>query len=780
MSRLGSRIMYPAVAFMRRFSVSHKMLWMGLAVFLPLVALLANLVRAELADLAYVDREIEGTDVVIQLQVVASLVQSHRGLTNRVLSGDDGAQPRRAAIAAQLNEAIAELDNTIAELSGFDMQDVWQPVRQQISTLAAGQHDPDRVRAFAQHSAQVAAVRSLLLLTGERSGLLLDPEADTYFMMDLLLDRTLPWTESVGVARGLGAGMLARGAVTAQERADVLTLPGAIERSLDDARSRTAAMARAGAAIPASFEQAAQASEAYVRRIADLFTNVEMQASPAEYFDAGTATIAAVSAFRDDVGRALQQALVQRKKDHSLALALQLGLTLSGVAMLLYLSAGFALGVIGALRALNKGVNEVANGNLAHSFAIQGRDEFADMGRVVERMADNLSAMVAEIRSSAVMVSGTGQNLAQGSEALAQRTEEQAGSLQQFVVTVGQLSQQVADSSTKIQGMDQLTGDLRTRAEEGGKAMNDTVQSLQSLQASSSRVSEIVSVIDGIAFQTNILALNAAVEAARAGEAGRGFAVVATEVRQLAQRSGEAAKEIRSLIARSQEQVQGTAARVQGTSEVLTSLIDGVREVSTSLRAISEASASQSKGLVEMAGSVGNLDEITRQNAGMVEQSSLSSQDLVGRAKDLAGAVGSIRLRQGSADEALALVDRAMALIRAQGLATARSSLQSAREGFVDRDLYVWVINTNGQYVVHGAKPDFEGHRVHELPGIDGDRFVREIFAASDGDWVDYDIINPASGQVMPKTSVVRRLDDELVVGCGIYKRKKVAAEQPA
>jgi len=457
---------------------------------------------------------------------------------------------------------------------------------------------------------------------------------------------------------------------------------------------------------------------------------------------------------------------------------MQTGIALGCVGLLAYLALAFYVSFVGALRQLSLGVAAVADGNLAHRFDVSGGDEMADIGKLVERMADRLSVMVAEIRSSAVRVSGTGEQLAQGSAALAQRTEEQAGSLRQFVATVGQMSSAVANNAAEVNQLDGVTAKLHGEAEQGGRTMAETIAALGALEDSSRRVSEIVSVIDGIAFQTNILALNAAVEAARAGESGRGFAVVAAEVRTLAQRSGAAAGEIRGLIGQSRDQVESTVTRVQRTGDTLQAVVAGVRGVSERLRGIAQASGEQSQGLREMSAAVGNLDEITRQNASMVEVSEHSSRSLVGRAEALAKAVGSIRLRQGSADEARALVLRAVKLIASRGRQGADAELHGAAGGFVDRDLYVFIIDREGRYTLQAANRAMEGRRIHELPGIDGDRFNQDAWAAAatGGGWVEYQIINAVSGKVQPKASWMQQLDRDTVIGCGFYRQVEGAA----
>jgi len=440
--------------------------------------------------------------------------------------------------------------------------------------------------------------------------------------------------------------------------------------------------------------------------------------------------------------------------------------------LMLYLALAFYTTFIRALHTLQQGVMAMKNGDMSLRVDIPGRDEIAHVGRTMEAMSMGLSAMVAEIRSNAVRVGLSGSQVAASGSALAQRTDAQAASLQQALATVSHLSEAVAHNASAAQELNQLTEHLRQQAEAGGQAMTDTVGQMGAMESSSRRVAEIIGVIDGIAFQTNILALNAAVEAARAGEAGRGFAVVATEVRQLAQRSAAAAAEIRQLISQSTEQVGQSVQRIQGVSQTLESVVDGVRNVSARLGRITEASVAQSAGLEQVSRTVAGLEDITRQNAEMVVESSTASSELVSRATALGDAVSAFRLRQGSADEAHALVQKAMQVVKQRGLDAASALFCQPHGGFVDRDLYIFIVDRHGRYHTHGAKPAMNGHGVHEVPGIDADRFVREVWAAADGShWVEYDIVNPETGAVQPKASYVERINDKLLLGCGIYRQ---------
>jgi Methyl-accepting chemotaxis protein (MCP) signalling domain/Single Cache domain 2 len=253
-------------------------------------------------------------------------------------------------------------------------------------------------------------------------------------------------------------------------------------------------------------------------------------------------------------------------------------------------------------------------------------------------------------------------------------------------------------------------------------------------------------------------------------------------VRSLAKRSSEAAGEIRKLIGESTEQVSASVARIENVSATLDAVVSGVQDVSARLRGIATASAEQSQGLREMSQNVGNLDEITRQNAAMVEESSAASHELVERAQMLSSAVGSIRLRQGSADEARTMVERAVALIGREGWEAACRRMRDRDEGFIDRDLYVFAVDRSGTYRLHSAKPASEGKRVHDIPGIDGDRFVADAWSRTERGpgWIEYEILNLETGAVAPKASYMHRIDDRLVVGCGVYRTVGQAAPQPA
>ena len=218
------------------------------------------------------------------------------------------------------------------------------------------------------------------------------------------------------------------------------------------------------------------------------------------------------------------------------------------IAVLIYFMLAFNFSFLGDLRVVMTFLKETAKGNLRYKAHIQGQDELSEMSVSMDAMVNNISVMVASVRSNAALVSNAGDALVIGNSALSDRTEQQAANLEETSASVQELSSTVADNANSAQAANQTAQGVRESAEQGARDMTQAIASVEAIEASTKRMDEIVGVIDGLAFQTNILALNAAVEAARAGESGRGFAVVATEVRSLAQRSAASAKEIRQLI----------------------------------------------------------------------------------------------------------------------------------------------------------------------------------------------------------------------------------------
>ena len=286
----------------------------------------------------------------------------------------------------------------------------------------------------------------------------------------------------------------------------------------------------------------------------------------------------------------------------------------------------------------------VASGDLRAQARAQGRDEAAALILALNQMNSSLAGIVAQVRDSSESIATGSREIATGSMDLSQRTEEQASNLQQTAASMEQLSSTVKNNADSAAQANELARQAAAAAGEGGSVVAQVVGTMQGIAAASQRMADIIATIDGIAFQTNILALNAAVEAARAGEQGRGFAVVAGEVRALAQRSATAAREIKGLIQDSTAKVESGSRLVGDAGTAMQGIVQQVRQVSQLVGEIANASHEQSRGIGQIGDAVSQLDQVTQQNAALVEESTAAAESLQHQAAELARLVSVFRL----------------------------------------------------------------------------------------------------------------------------------------
>jgi len=400
------------------------------------------------------------------------------------------------------------------------------------------------------------------------------------------------------------------------------------------------------AALAAAIPEAQRYAEAALQAVGTIKQQPQASAAALAKFDKSFHALENALGTSAD---AIEQAATQIKDDtHAAganALHTMLAVVVSGLSGLVIFSLWTIRSILTPLTGLQEAVRNLNDddGDLSRRLPSSSAAEFRDLALQFNAFLDKIAGVVGHVQSSARTISQASAQIADGNQDLSKRTEETSSNLQQAASSMEQITATVrlsADAAQRACGLADTASDVAAR---GGEVVSRVVSTMEEINTASRKISDIISVIDGIAFQTNILALNAAVEAARAGEEGRGFAVVASEVRTLARRSAEAAREIKALINTSVEKVEAGGAYVQDAGATMAEIVASVKRVSTTINEITLATTEQRNGIVLVNEAVNDLDRTTQQNAALVEQTSAAAQEMAQQAQKLAATVNVFR-----------------------------------------------------------------------------------------------------------------------------------------
>ncbi|WP_336852033.1 methyl-accepting chemotaxis protein [Pseudescherichia vulneris] len=372
-------------------------------------------------------------------------------------------------------------------------------------------------------------------------------------------------------------------------------------------------------------------------------------------------------------------AVADNNSSYSLAIWIIIGVLLAVLAVIVAVWFGIKNVLISPLNRLVESIRHIAGGDLVQKIDVHGANEMGQLAESLRHMQGELMRTVGTVRTGANEIYSGASEIAMGNNDLSSRTEQQAASLEETAASMEELTATVKQNAENARQASHLALSASETAQKGGKVVDNVVQTMRDIAGSSQKIADIISVIDGIAFQTNILALNAAVEAARAGEQGRGFAVVAGEVRNLAQRSAQAAREIKSLIEDSVGRVELGSTLVESAGETMDEIVNAVTRVTDIMGEIASASDEQSRGIDQVGLAVAEMDRVTQQNASLVQESAAAAAALEEQASRLTQAVAVFRIMQDQRKEAR---DQAIIAKASAPLATRKPAVADAGENW--------------------------------------------------------------------------------------------------
>ncbi|CAN7166359.1 methyl-accepting chemotaxis protein [Acidovorax sp. LjRoot66] len=637
---------------LNRLNLLQKFLILGL-IALAMTALPTFMyMRDALQDMATARQEARGAPPLLALNKVVQGMQVHRGLSASMLGGNEALAARRPAAREAVEKALADVATRFAE-AGVPAADeaTWKQLRQTWQALeqAVAARSLQPAQSTAQHTQLIAAVMRLNETLLHHYGLALDPGQDTSALVQASLVHVPMLGEKLGVMRAQGSAALSGKALAPEGKGGlmafqqrVVELQGDTLRSLERAMVHNPVFRQAlGGPAQAVNTQVQQALQ---RADREVIGAAELSAPASDYFDEFTRTIDALYALNAQAMDLLNGALQERVSGLQRQLLWQLGLLAVALAVAVALGRTFVRSITVPLAQAVQLSNAVAQGDLRGTATAHGTDEVGQLMAALVQMRRQLTDVVSQVRGGSEGVATASAQIAQGNNDLSARTESQASALEETAASMEELSSTVRQNADSARQASALAGNARTIAVQSGDVVTQVVQTMQDISASSKKIADIIGVIDGIAFQTNILALNAAVEAARAGEQGRGFAVVASEVRSLAGRSAEAAREIRTLIHASVERVEQGNLLVERAGGTMHEVVAAIGRVNDIMGEISAASHEQSLGVAQVGEAVTQMDQATQQNAALVEEMAAAASSLQGQAEELVQVVSVFRV----------------------------------------------------------------------------------------------------------------------------------------
>jgi methyl-accepting chemotaxis protein len=667
----------PGIGLLNRLRYPHKFLLIGVIFLTPLIVMGYFLIDEVNQRIRFMERERLGVEYIAQLRKPIADIQQHRGMSAAFLNGDasfrERMMERQAAIDSQF-ATLRSVDNRLGsalktgdKLASLERN--WSALKREVTSHTAPQ-------SFERHTAIIEGLRDFITYVADSSNLILDPELDSYYLMDLMVARLPALTEGMGQSRAIGSGVAAKGSFTPQSWAQLAIRVDRIREAEKAMAYNLETAQRENPALAAKLQKAGVAATntvaSYARLINGMLEKDQVSVTAAEIFEQSTSAINDVFSLFDIIVPTLDQLLAQRITDYTSLKTLTLTVMLSVLLVMVYIFSAFYMAVLRSIAELKHAIQRMAGGDLTVQLTLETRDEIRHIADQINAMGCRFRELVGNVLRSTHQVATAAEELSAVSEQTNVGINEQLAQTDQVATAVNQMSATVQEVARSAASTSDATRNAQQESHTGHGVVRDTVTTINSLAEEirsaagavrklgddSQEIGKVLDVIRTIAEQTNLLALNAAIEAARAGEQGRGFAVVADEVRTLAGRTQQSTQEIQAMIERLQAGAR-TAVQAMEASEVKTeegvsmaaragealdSITRSVATIADMSAQIASAAEEQSTVAEEINRNVTQIATVSDQNAAASTQTASSSTELARLAEELNGMVAVFRV----------------------------------------------------------------------------------------------------------------------------------------
>lgn len=668
-----------ATTLMNRLSYPKKMTLIALIFLIPLTVTFTILFNQMNRGITATETELNGLRFISNVRVLYQDIPQHRGMTNAYLNGDQGFKDKILAKRQDIAAAIQTIDAINAELGEqFETSALWQSIKSDWERLEAMAFSGKASTVFAEHSLLVAKIYDLFEKISNQSGLILDPDIDTTFIIDTLVYKLPLVTENLGQTRGFASGVASRRDMSIDERVKLETLTSQIMTDNESAGHALAITIDTTPTLEAQLDPLMEAQSAALNTFMTLLhkevtgSNL-ITVNASDVFDAGTNAITTTYALYDTLVPVLSDLFNERIDEmqffrNTITVAFIIVIVFS-----CYLFMGFYQTTHTVIRRLVDASNRIAEGDLTVSIDLDTRDETQNIAVAMTKMTQNLSTIVSRVQTDSTTLSSAAEELSATTDQAKTNTQRQQSESEQIATAMNEMTSTVKEIARNAELLAQEVNNTSNETSNGERIISSTIQaintmadsvgeaanSVRELVQSSDEIASVLTVIKGVTEQTNLLALNAAIEAARAGDHGRGFAVVADEVRQLAHRTQESAEQIENMIIGLQDRTKRAADLMNQETEnahrVSTDTVNAtvsIQNIVNSISRISDmsmqvASAAEEQGLVseEINRNVTKVSDLSIENMSGSEQISAASGELSRLAEDLQGMVSQFRVR---------------------------------------------------------------------------------------------------------------------------------------